>query len=55
MRYVAEHIQEELSVQSLAESLGVSRWTPNRRIEEALGRAPQKEINRLTWRISSDY
>jgi LacI family transcriptional regulator len=47
MRYVAAHVHEELTVGAVARAVGVSRWTLHRRFEEALGRKPQQEINRL--------
>jgi len=47
MRYLTEHIREELIVHTMAQAVGVSRWTLHRRFEEALGKTPQQQINRL--------
>lgn len=47
MHYVAAHVREDLNVSQLAQVLGVSRSTLYRRFEEANGRSPQDEINRL--------
>lgn len=47
MRYAAAHVHEELTVGVVARAVGVSRWTLHRRFDEALGRKPQQEINRL--------
>ncbi|MGB0768935.1 MAG: helix-turn-helix domain-containing protein, partial [Phycisphaeraceae bacterium] len=47
MRYIASHVREELTVQALADAMGVSRSTLLRRFEEAIDRSPTHEINRL--------
>lgn len=47
MRYVAEHVHQDLTVQALADAMKVSRSTLLRRFEETTGRTPQQEINRL--------
>jgi len=47
MRYIAEHIREELTVNMLAEALDVSRRTLHRHFDEVLGRSVMGEISRL--------
>lgn len=47
MRYIAGHVREELTVQSVADAVGVCRSTLHRRFEKVLNRSPQHEIDRL--------
>lgn len=47
MRYIAANLHEELSVNTVADAVGVSRWTLHRRFEQVLGKTPQQEISRL--------
>jgi len=47
MRYIAEHCRQTLRVDGLAERVGASRRTLERRFEEALGRSVYSEITRL--------
>ena len=46
MRYIAQHCREELTIDAVAEALGVSARTLQRRFKEALGRSVRDEINR---------
>jgi len=47
MRYIAEHCRQTLRVDELADRVGASRRTLERRFEEALGRSVYSEITRL--------
>lgn len=47
MRYIADHCQQSLGVEDLADALHTSRRTLERRFEEVLGRSVYHEITRL--------
>lgn len=47
MRYIAEHVRQELTVQGLAAAMGVGKRTLHRKFDEVLGRSVQHEVNRL--------
>lgn len=47
MHYISEHLREELTVQGLAEAMGVGKRTLHRKFDEVLGKTVQHEVNRL--------
>lgn len=47
MKYITKHLRQDISVQQLAEAMGVSPPTLHRRFEQSMGRSPMQEINRV--------
>lgn len=47
MRWIAAHVQNEITISDVAEKVGVSRATLYRRFREVMGKSPQDEITRL--------